>query len=216
VEEVPVEVSAAFGIITKWAPEDQPVTVVYNPDGEPDAIAGEATMSWALDSWSYVPAQSFRFIFGGVSTARATACPPQDLSDGSNTVTWADSLPPGTLASTCWSTDYSKVDGRVRVTEADVAFNRTIPWSLEEDTPDGAYDFRSTLLHEIGHVLGLDHSNAPGAVMRARLSSGQQRRALTDDDLAGIRALYGDGTPPPPGPAPQYTSHVMVAGLTRQ
>lgn len=62
-------------------------------------------------------------------------------------------------------------------------------WHAGSDT-----DLFSVALHETGHALGLGHSTVPGAVMYPyyRFSSG-----LTDDDIAGIRSLYGDaGTPP--------------------
>ena len=59
----------------------------------------------------------------------------------------------------------------------------------------GNIDLFSVALHETGHALGLGHSDRPGAVMYPyyRFSAG-----LTDDDIAGIRALYGsrDGDPP--------------------
>jgi hypothetical protein len=52
-------------------------------------------------------------------------------------------------------------------------------------------DLYSVVLHEAGHALGLTHSDRPGAVMYPyyHLSAG-----LTDDDIAGIRDLYGSAT----------------------
>ncbi len=60
-------------------------------------------------------------------------------------------------------------------------------------------DLFSVALHEAGHALGLGHSDRPGAVMYPyyRFSSG-----LTDDDIAGIRALYGSRDTPPASPPP--------------
>ncbi|MEZ4399025.1 MAG: matrixin family metalloprotease [Kofleriaceae bacterium] len=53
----------------------------------------------------------------------------------------------------------------------------------------GQFDLETVALHEIGHLLGLSHSTVAGAVMFP--TYGGPRRALTADDVAGIRALYG-------------------------
>ncbi|KAL9970692.1 hypothetical protein ACROYT_G023103 [Oculina patagonica] len=46
-----------------------------------------------------------------------------------------------------------------------------------------------TAVHEIGHALGLRHSNVKGAVMWPSASYGRPK--LHSDDIAGIRSLYG-------------------------
>lgn len=45
----------------------------------------------------------------------------------------------------------------------------------------------STVTHEFGHSLGLHHSNEDGSVMLAYIEPGV---GITDDDLAGITAIY--------------------------
>ena len=45
-------------------------------------------------------------------------------------------------------------------------------------------------VHEIGHALGLDHSNVKGSVMWPTVKSGTPK--LHPDDVNGIRALYGE------------------------
>jgi len=54
----------------------------------------------------------------------------------------------------------------------------------------GGFDVETVALHELGHILGLQHSNVAGSVMFASVSSNFTKRALTADDLGGIRALY--------------------------
>ncbi|GMI86947.1 hypothetical protein like AT1G59970 [Hibiscus trionum] len=52
-------------------------------------------------------------------------------------------------------------------------------------------DLESVTVHEIGHLLGLQHSMATDAVMYAYFESGVTKRRLNRDDVHGIRALYG-------------------------
>jgi len=53
-----------------------------------------------------------------------------------------------------------------------------------------AHDIETTALHEIGHLLGLAHSEDPQAVMYFSAGAGQLKRALSQDDREGIRGLY--------------------------
>ncbi|KAJ7974493.1 metalloendoproteinase 2-MMP-like [Quillaja saponaria] len=52
------------------------------------------------------------------------------------------------------------------------------------------FDLESLALHEIGHLLGLEHSHDPGSVMVPSIGAGVTRRKLGQDDINGIRALY--------------------------
>jgi hypothetical protein len=58
---------------------------------------------------------------------------------------------------------------------------------------DGCYgiDLQNTVTHEVGHVLGLAHSDVQGATMAATTGAGEiSKRTLAPDDLAGICAVY--------------------------
>jgi hypothetical protein len=59
-------------------------------------------------------------------------------------------------------------------------------------------DLLTVAAHEIGHTLGLAHSNDPDALMFP--SYGGPRRFLGDDDIAGVQSLYGVASAPQPAP----------------
>lgn len=69
----------------------------------------------------------------------------------------------------------------------DVHFDDDETWT--RDLPPTGTDLDSVALHEAGHSLGLDHSADAAAVMYAYYAAG--RRTLTDDDIKGMRSLYG-------------------------
>lgn len=75
----------------------------------------------------------------------------------------------------------------------DTHFDTGNIWSF--DGMDGV-DFFTVALHEVGHALGLGHSNVEGSVMHP--SYGGLRRALHTDDIAGIQAIYGATVVPLP------------------
>jgi len=69
----------------------------------------------------------------------------------------------------------------------DLHFDDAETWT--RDLPPTGTDLDTVALHEAGHTLGLDHSAVTSAVMYAYY--GGARRTLDDDDIAGIRSLYG-------------------------
>jgi hypothetical protein len=58
-----------------------------------------------------------------------------------------------------------------------------------------SFDVQSVALHELGHVLGLEHSDVEDAVMAPTLSFNATRRSLAADDVAGLHQLYPAGIP---------------------
>ncbi|CAI9772021.1 unnamed protein product [Fraxinus pennsylvanica] len=52
-------------------------------------------------------------------------------------------------------------------------------------------DIVSVALHEIGHLLGLGHTNIPDAIMYPNIRYAMVKRTLHQDDIDGIRTLYG-------------------------
>ncbi len=71
-------------------------------------------------------------------------------------------------------------------------------WVL--DAPDSTtYDLQNAVTHEIGHVLGLDHTPVGEATMNESVSLGDVAdRSLHEDDIAGYCALHGPNAVPWP------------------
>jgi hypothetical protein len=69
--------------------------------------------------------------------------------------------------------------------------NYKINWVDDPNAGSGAVDFFTVALHELGHSLGLRHSNVEGSVMWPYYTG--PNRTLTADDIAGIIAIYGYG-----------------------
>lgn len=83
--------------------------------------------------------------------------------------------------------------------ESDVVFNNTVQWNSYRGpvrTVDGreTFDIVRVALHELGHVLGLDHPDEHGQEVAALMNSTiRNRDALTADDIAGARSMYNTG-----------------------
>lgn len=94
--------------------------------------------------------------------------------------------------------------------------------SYDDDAYSDRRDLFSVSVHEIGHALGLDHSNNPANVMYEFLNDKNGAGQPTADDIAGIVQIYGalgSTTPapapnPPSTPAPASTATAPVVAMS--
>lgn len=72
--------------------------------------------------------------------------------------------------------------------EVNAAFN---DFTTTVDDKGAIYDLQAIVTHEVGHFIGIDHSDKGGAVMYPTYDRGSiAQRTLTDDDIAAVCAAY--------------------------
>lgn len=160
------------------------VTVNYNNQDEPGSV-DSSLLPAATDTWSNVSSSSFAFS----AVEPTNRCPslvdecqgPQRF-DGNNDIGWMDIREPNVLGVTWYGTSRD---------EFDMALDNTYNWVSYESYANGEYDVQTVWLHELGHALGLGHSNVDGSVMEPYYEG--SRRTLHQDDIDGITYLYPAG-----------------------
>lgn len=107
-----------------------------------------------------------------------------------------------------------------RMTECDIQFNRGLSYNSYRGLLQPPEDLHRVALHELGHVLGLDHPDQDhpavgytkqyvGAIMNSEISDLDN---LAADDIAGIQALYGTpANPPLPARLANISTRVRVS-----
>lgn len=164
----------------------------------------------AFGQWQSVPGTALRFEEGGLLEGDSDV----NTSDGTNVVYWAtqsglvnggrDSVL-GTLALT-----FTRVTPANAVFEGDIVLNGIqVKWFTDvNDLGNAGQLAESTVLHEIGHLIGLDHSPVGGATMLARSLKGVGAQlGLSSDEILAAQAIY-----PRPGLASARLEGRVTAG----
>ena len=174
--------------------------IIPGPNMKPDSdVVGAARR--ALARWSTLANINFIVVWSASASVS-----PADAGDGVSLITIAD-----TNENQAFNSDATA--GRTRVffdpetgmiAEADVSINpspRTDTGTeiqFSTDGTPGTYDLEATFTHEIGHLLGLDHSAVIGSTMQGRQAfngtfglPALTERTLSEDDRQKIRSLYG-------------------------
>lgn len=181
--------------------DDRGLATVNDNDGGVSATVQAITSNQA---WNGAGA-------GTVVNARAGSVASFTLGDGIPMLNFADPINAckgNCLAATFTGFFSERNDGSFRIDDADIVTNtQRIDWTSESEDPNGAgcngeFYIEGVQVHEVGHVLGLGHTDVDGATMFPSVSSCNNGPATIEpDDEDGINALYGGGGPEPPPPA---------------
>lgn len=119
--------------------------------------------------------------------------------DGTPMLTFTD--PFGACTGSCLAATFinqysQRSDGSYRITDADVITNTSHQWTSQGEDPNGSgcsneYYVEGVMVHEAGHVLGVDHSSVSGATMQPTTGACNNSWATTEtDDREAILCLY--------------------------
>jgi hypothetical protein len=153
----------------------------------------------AADTWNQVPAADLKLTFGGLSSeSRPIASPHVEVV--------FEEMPPGIIA---MGGPTNKLDPVTDAYGAYVPIVRSqviLPINLASPTARPVYTerFFLTLVHELGHALGLQHSWSGGVMSTEITRTTSKASPLTLDDAIGLSILY---------PSPSFrTSTIAIAG----
>jgi hypothetical protein len=177
--------------------EDAEVTIFLDING-----TSSSGTTWndafleAMDKWNQAVG-SFSFLRRQQFSAPCAGYVPEIPENGNtNGVGFYDDACGEPFGRDTLALTLSLSDGNGNFTESDIVFNNNIVWNVYSG-PDrvSSTDFRRVAVHELGHVMGLDHEPREPAIMAAFIGDREEPLA---DDIAGAHALY----PPANGPDP--------------
>lgn len=176
-------ISDSFG---RWP--DATVNYVYNPTNKPAIFSDDAyTLSLiqqAMAEWENV--SGIHFVYQGTDSNAVI----DDDTDGIVVFGWADigSAGLGGYNSSCTSLDITAA-GYCPYTDGSVKLNyTTVDWDKGDAEFTASY-FKQVVTHEIGHMIGLGHSDNPDSVMFANPYNHLHHPRT--DDIEIVQALYG-------------------------
>lgn len=181
------------GLPIQW--DQEVVEYVVNASGSDDMDPQSAVdaVQASFTEWSDLPGSDLKLSFVGTTASKDYGYFRDQ--ENSNLVVWEEQAWPfdnSALAVTL--TTFSTRTGKLL--DADIVVNGvSYTWRANGSTK--YHDISNSLTHEVGHFVGLDHSDDGEATMYPSAPAGEmQKRDLAQDDLNGLYFLYGNGEAP--------------------
>jgi hypothetical protein len=187
-----VSSASAYVLLSPRRTWDSAPNVIVDNRGQSsitDVDGGATATVGAITTWNGGGA-------GTLLTASKGSVASWRLGDGQPMLNFTD--PQRACKGTCLAATFtgfysSRSDGTTRITDADIVTNTRYDWTSLTETGGCSSEFyiEGVMVHEVGHLIGLGHSNVSGSTMYPSVSSCNNGPASIEaDDRAAINDLY--------------------------
>lgn len=164
----------------------------------------------SFETWNEVSGSYFQAFYAGSSDQFGAAYDCEGGTENQNVVSYLTEWPSSVAGSDVVAlTSVVYITDKGEILDADIRMNADhfIWQDITKVSQDRRIvDVQNILTHEVGHFLGLEHSTdenyvgsgeARDATMWSHTNMNEiKRRVLSDDDKAGVRAIYPDAEAP--------------------